>query len=163
MDRRYAGDATRSRPGGLCRAVWLRVGWLGHLVPRARRAATKRAPHPGDVPRTDLSPGFHGAAQSETTRRKGARASGGAYVFPSCLPPRCFSSQAAPCSSGSLKLYLVPMTELADLGFGSPGRMKRIARLTQPLRFRTTRAISPADCNRAKRCSDAQAYRLPSA
>jgi hypothetical protein len=62
-----------------------------------------------------------------------------------------------------LKLYLVAITELADIGFGSPGRMKRIARLMQPLRWRTTRATSPADCSLANRWSDAQAYRLPSA
>ena len=36
---RYAGGATRSRPGGPCRALWLRVGRLIHWVPRARLTA----------------------------------------------------------------------------------------------------------------------------
>ena len=39
----------------------------------------------------------------------------------------------------------------ANIGFGSPGRMKRIARLMWPLRWRTTRATSPADWSLAKR------------
>jgi hypothetical protein len=57
----------------------------------------------------------------------------------------------------------MPITELADIGFGSPGRRKRIARLMWPLRWRTTRATSPADCSRANRCSETLAYKLPSA
>jgi hypothetical protein len=44
-----------------------------------------------------------------------------------------------------LKLYLVPIRELAESGFGSPGRRKRIARSMRPLRRRTTRATIPAD------------------
>jgi hypothetical protein len=63
----------------------------------------------------------------------------------------------------SFKLYLAPITELADKGFGSPGRRKSVARLTCPFRLCTTRATSPADWIRVSCCSDAHAYRLPSA
>jgi len=163
MARHCAGDATVSRPGGPCRAVWLRVGRLVLRVPRALLAATVRATHPGDVPRAYLPSSFHGTVQSATTWRKAARVSGGAYVSPSRLPPRRFNSQDCPWFRSSLKLYRVPITELADIGFGSPGRMKRVARLMWPLRWRTTCATSPADCSRANRCSDTQAYTLPSA
>jgi hypothetical protein len=41
-------------------------------------------------------------------------------------------------------LYLVPIRLLADIGFGSPGLRKRIARLTCPLRLHTMRATNPA-------------------
>ena len=74
MARRHAGGATRSRPGGPCRAVWLRVGRLVHRVPRARLAATERAPHPGNVPRTYLSSAARRASPSTSSTRRRSRA-----------------------------------------------------------------------------------------
>jgi hypothetical protein len=74
MFRRYArNDATVSRSGATCRAVWLRAGWLGHRVRWTRRAATKRAAHPGNMPRPYLSslpPRSHGTVQYVITWRK---------------------------------------------------------------------------------------------
>ena len=76
MARRYAGEATRSRPCAPCCAVWLLVGsWSAPLS----RAATERATRASKVPPTDLSPlALHGTRQSATTWRKAARVSGGA-------------------------------------------------------------------------------------
>ena len=112
----------------------------------AVRRFERISPRASDVPSTNVgSLAFHGTMQSVATWRKAARVSGGAYVFPLRLPPRCFSSHACPWFRSSLKLYRVPATELADIGFGSPCRINRIARLIWPLRWRTTRATSPAD------------------
>jgi hypothetical protein len=150
---RYSSTRRRRAPGS--------TYGFNRLLPS--RVSNKRATDSRDVARAYLSSAFHVTVQSATTWRKAARVSGGAYVFPSRLPSRCLSSQACPWSRGSLKLYLVPVTEVANVGFGSPGLMKRIARLMWPLRWRTTRATSPADCSLANRCSDTQAYKLPSA
>ena len=89
MSRRYAGAATCSRPGGPCRAVWLRVGRLVHGVRRARLTGTECTTHPGNVPRTYLSSGFHGTIHSATTCRKTPRvATGDAVVVPSIYPTK---------------------------------------------------------------------------
>ena len=115
MARRYAGGATRSRPGGPCRAVWLRVGRLVHRVPRARLTATERAPHPGNVPRTDLPPGFHGTVQSATTWRKTPRVLTSVPSSSRRSSRRCFQ-HCCPLSSFSGKLYLVPVCACGPTG-----------------------------------------------
>ena len=132
---RYSSTRRRKSPG----STYGSNGRVPRAIPNERSANTS------EIAPTDLPPyALHGTKQSATTWRNAARVSGGAYVFPSRLPSRCFSSHAGPCSRRSLKLYLVPITELADIGFGSPGLRKRIARLTCPFRLLTTRATSPA-------------------
>jgi hypothetical protein len=146
MARPYTGEATRLRPRAPGCAVWLGVGWLFHPQFRAHLNAMEPATNACEVAPADVaSLTLHGTVQSATTWRNAWRVSGGAYVSPSRLLPRCFSSLAGPCFRSSLKLYLVPITELADTGFGSLGRMKSKARAMRPLRRRTTRATSPAD------------------
>jgi len=133
---RYSSTRRRHGPGS--------TYGFNTWVPLTR--ASERTANTRDVSPTDLSPvALHGTVQSASTWKNAGRASGGAYVVPTRSPPRCFSSQAGPPSSSSLKLYLVPATLFTDMGFGSPGRRKRIARRMRPVRCRTTRAINPAD------------------
>ena len=152
MARRHAGGATRSRPGGPCRAVWLRVGRLVHRVPRARLAATERAPHPGDVPRTYLSSGFHGTVQSATTCRKTPR-----VLQPACrrrradLPDEA-SSTAAQCRAFEGSCIACPLARasrrdcrrlpgVARSPAGSSSVRTKPSRIHQPRAVRLLRAI----------------------
>ena len=103
------------------------AGWATGVL-EARRAATERAPHPGDVPGAYLSssPSFHGTVQSVMTWRKLPCVLTSVPSSSRRSKRRCFQ-QWCPLSSLSGKLYRVPADALAMIGLLPSCRRDQIA------------------------------------